>query len=147
LIILLKYQRSPRFIKPIAHSFAHPSIQCGAIEPNDPALAAERDLAATHAVVQRVTAHAEIPRGGVHIEVARFDCRTLFNDLRFHGVLLTSEKLSAGAARVPDVRDRSARSEPPSVQRLGMTARVRDIEQPEISAHVDTGRAGRYVAV
>jgi len=131
----------------MAHSFAHPSIQCGAIEPKDPALAGERDLAATHAVVHRVTAHAEIPRGGVHIEVARFDCRTLFNDLRFHGVLLNVREVVGRAARVPDVRDRSARSEPPSVQRLGMTARVRDIEQPEISAHVDTGRAGRCVAL
>src|SRR2546425_9995894 len=104
LIILLKYQRSPRFIKPMAHSFAHPSIKCDAIEPKDPALAGERDLAATHAGGQRVTAHAEIPRGGVHIEVARVDCRTLVDDLRCPGGLLNAPGGGGRASRWPDVR-------------------------------------------
>src|SRR5205809_1899377 len=62
LIRFMKYQRSPRFTKPIAHPLGHPAIQREAIEANDASLFDERDLPPRDAVIERVDAHAQVAR-------------------------------------------------------------------------------------
>jgi hypothetical protein len=80
LIIFLKYQVSPRFIKPIAHPLCHPAIQRETVETDDASLPDERDLAAPDALIQRMDAHAQVPGRAGHVEPARLE----------YGVLLLS---------------------------------------------------------
>jgi hypothetical protein len=76
----------------------------------------ERQLEPCHLVVQRVPRHAEVLRGGVHVEPARLEGRTWSRDgfllfrrgfggrddvSRFHGNL---SKLSRGVVREDVVR-------------------------------------------
>lgn len=73
LIIFLKYQVSPRFIKAMTHPLCHPAIESESIEQDDSPVLHERNLATPDAVVQRIDAHAEVPRGRVDIQPARFN--------------------------------------------------------------------------
>jgi hypothetical protein len=61
------------------HSFAHPSIERMPVEEKRSTLPREWNLASAHAVVKGVLAHAEIPRGVLHIEIAGLDDRSLGN--------------------------------------------------------------------
>jgi hypothetical protein len=53
------------------------AVECRAIEPKETTVTDERQLEPCHLVVQRVPRHAEVLRGGVHVEPARRDDRTL----------------------------------------------------------------------
>ena len=103
LIRFVKYQISPRFSKPIAHPLAHPAIQRLAVEPDDPTTPYERNLTTAHAVVERMSAHAQVLRGRVDVEPARLDDRSRSNVSRFHGGTPRElpRVLSGGAERLP----------------------------------------------
>lgn len=103
LIRLVKYQISPRFSKPIAHPLAHPAIQRLTIEPDDPTTPYERNLTTAHAVVERMSAHAQVLRGRVDVKPARLDDRSRSNVSRFHGGTPRElpRVLSGGAERLP----------------------------------------------
>src|SRR5437762_13085920 len=73
LIIFLKYQRSPRFIKPIAHPLCHPPIQCKTIEANAASLLDERHLPPANLVIERVHAHTQVARRRVDVEPSRLE--------------------------------------------------------------------------
>src|SRR5437016_5813893 len=79
LIIFLKYQRSPRFIKPIAHPLCHPPIQCKTIEANAASLLDERDLPPTNLVVERMHAHTQIARRRIDVEPPRLEWSSGFS--------------------------------------------------------------------
>src|SRR5437660_8505283 len=82
LIIFLKYQRSPRFIKPIAHPLCHPPIQRETIEANAASLLDERDLPPANLVIERVHAHTQVTRRCVDVEPSRLEWSSGFS--RFH---------------------------------------------------------------
>jgi hypothetical protein len=86
LIIFRKYQMPPRFRKAILLPPLHPAIERLAVEPNPPAIPDEGQLAAVDSVVDRVTCHAEVLCGRLHIEPPLFDPRSLRNISRFHGI-------------------------------------------------------------
>jgi hypothetical protein len=58
----------PRFRKAMLRPLAHPTIERIPIEANPPAISDEGQLEPVDAVIDRMTRHAEIPRGRVHIE-------------------------------------------------------------------------------
>jgi hypothetical protein len=84
LIVFRKYQIPPRFLKAIAHPLAHPAIKSLTIESNDPTAPNEWNLTTTDAVIDRMSAHAEVLSRGVHVEPTWLDDRPR-NDVRFHG--------------------------------------------------------------
>jgi hypothetical protein len=51
----------------------HPAIDRVPIEAHPPAVPDERQLQAVDAVIDRMTGRAEVLRGRVHVEPARFD--------------------------------------------------------------------------
>jgi hypothetical protein len=57
----------------MTHSFRHPTIERKTIESNHAPVLHEGDLPPADAVIQRVHAHTEVTRRGVHIEPAWFD--------------------------------------------------------------------------
>jgi len=73
LIRFVKYQISPRFSKPIAHPLAHPAVERLPIESDDPTVPDEWNLTTAHAVVERMSAHAQVLRGRIHVEPARLE--------------------------------------------------------------------------
>src|SRR5437899_12520586 len=84
LIIFLKYQRSPRFIKPMAHPLCHPPIKCKTIEANAASLLDERDLTPANLVIERVHAHTQIARGRVDVEPSRLECSSGLSRFQLH---------------------------------------------------------------
>jgi hypothetical protein len=75
LIILRRYQTTPRFTKAILDLLLEPAVERQAIESQETTVTDERQLDPRHLVVQRVPRHAEVPRGHVDIEPARLDDR------------------------------------------------------------------------
>jgi hypothetical protein len=73
----VKYQISPRFSKPIAHPLAHPAIKRLAIESDDPTVSDEWNLTTAHAVVEGMSAHAQVLSGSVDIKPSRFEYGSL----------------------------------------------------------------------
>src|SRR5438128_127369 len=84
LIIFLKYQSSPRFIKPITHPLCHPAIQRETIESNAASLLDERDLTPANLVVERVHAHTQIARRSVDVEPSRLKWSSGFSRFKLH---------------------------------------------------------------
>src|ERR1700680_846980 len=122
LIRFVKYQISPRFSKPIAHPLAHPAIQRLAVEPDDPTTPYERNLTTAHAVVEPMSAHAQVLRGRVDVEPAGLDDRSRSNVSRFHGGTPRElpRVLSGGAERLPPGAETNRhRRSRPRIQRLG----------------------------
>src|SRR5437899_549052 len=79
LIIFRKYQIPPRFLKAMLHPLAHPAIECLAVEPDESTASNEWNLTAADAVIERMSAHAEVLRSRVHVEPARLDDRSRTN--------------------------------------------------------------------
>src|SRR5205823_2122857 len=84
LIIFLKYQRSPRFIKAIAHPLCHPTIQCKTIEANAASLLDERNLPPANLVVERMHAHTQITRRRIDVEPTRLEWSSGFSRFKLH---------------------------------------------------------------
>src|SRR5438477_11204540 len=84
LIIFLKYQSSPRFIKPIAHPLCHPPIQCKTIEANAASLLDERDLPPSNLVIERVHAHTQVARRRVDVEPSRLQSSSGVSRFKLH---------------------------------------------------------------
>src|SRR5688500_6795409 len=70
-----KYQISPRFSKAMLHPLAHPAIERQAVEPDAPTVLDEWNLSTADSVIERVSAHAQVLRSGIHVEPARLDGR------------------------------------------------------------------------
>jgi len=60
-------------------------IKSLSVEPNDPTASNEWNLPTTDAVIDRMSAHAEVLSRGVDVEPTRLDDRSWNDVLRFHG--------------------------------------------------------------
>jgi hypothetical protein len=88
------------------HPLGHPAIERLAVEPDEASMTDERQLQPGDLVIQRVSGHAEVPRGRVDVEPTWGDRRVgcgqisgVFDDDGSYNVSLFHERNSCGKCR------------------------------------------------